>query len=124
FGRLAALRVITCCPSLLADLGETPALTAFVAAHATLRGAAVSRWDEITVHHERGGVFGLLEWLGLPATRETLAALRNLIDPDVPRRLPGPLRPSLWAPATLAALQRAPAISDRQLADFCHPLAA
>lgn len=124
FGRLPALLVLARCPRLLADLALTPALTSFVAAHPGLRGTAAARWNELRAVHERDGIYGVLEWLGLPASRDVLAALRNLIDADVPRRLLEPLRASLWCPATLAALQRATAISDRQLARFCHPLAA
>lgn len=124
FGRLAALRVITAVPELLGELADTPALTSFVAMHATLRGAGAHRWSEIRAIHEHGGVFAVLEWLGLPATRSTLGALRNLISPDVPRRLLEPLRTSLWQPATVSALQRTPVVSDRQLARFCHALAA
>jgi hypothetical protein len=124
FGRLAALRVITAVPELLNELTETPALTSFVAMHATLRGAGAHRWSEMRAIHEHGGLFALLDWLGLPATRATLGALRNLISPDVPRRLLEPLRASLWQPATVRALQRTPVVSDRQLARFCHALAA
>lgn len=124
FGRFAALQVITRCPTLLPDLALTPALTGFLAAHALLRGGTAPRWAELQAVHERGGIHAVLDWLGLPAGRGVLGALRNLVEADVPRRLLAPLRASLWCPATLAALQRAPGISDHQLARFCHPLAA
>lgn len=124
FGRLQALRVIVKCPSLLPDLMETPALVSFLAAHASLRGTDGEHWTEIIAVHERAGVFGLLEWLGLPADRPTLSALRNLIDPDVPLRLLAPLRTSLWNPAATNLLCQAQGVSDRQLAQVCHALAA
>ncbi len=124
FGRLAAVLIAARCPQLLADLDETPALVAFLAAHASLRGTAGPHWDEVAAVHERGGVFGLLEWLGLPASRETLSVLRNLVDPDVPRRLLEPLRALLWKPSATSVLQRASELTDKQLARYCHALAA
>lgn len=124
YGRLQALRTIVKCPDLLPDLVETPALVSFLAAHVALRGTDAERWPEIVAVHERAGVFGVLEWLGLPADRPTLAALRNLIDPDVPHRLLAPLRTSLWNPAAASLLCQAHGISDRDLAQVCHALAA
>ena len=124
YGRLSALLMIARCPALLADLEESPALVAFLAAHAELRGTAGSRWDEMTAVHERNGVSGVLEWLGLPSGRQTLAVLRNLIDPDVPRHLLAPLRSLLWNPTAKAFLENAPDLTDRQLARYCHALAA
>ena len=124
YGRLAALLVVVRCPNLLPLLRETPSLTPFLAAHAPLRGSQVAQWAELAAVHERSGVYGLLEWLGLPASRETLSALGNLIDADIPRRLLEPLRASLWDPATASLLRQAPALSDRQLARYCHSLAA
>jgi hypothetical protein len=124
FGRLEALWVLSRSPEMLAELAETPALTAFVAAHATLRGTEGPRWAELRAVRENGGMFAVLEWLGLPAARETLAALRNVVDPDVPRYLLRPLRRSLWNPAAASALRRKPLASDRELAQFCHALAA
>ena len=73
---------------------------------------------------ERSGVFGVLEWLGLPASRQTLGILRSVVEPDLPRRLLEPLRTVLWEPRTIFALQRLPALTDRHLARFCHALAA
>ena len=124
FGRLGALLIVARCPQLLADLDETPALVSFLAAHASLRGTAGPNWDEVAAVHERGGIFGLLEWLGLPASRETLSILRNVVDPDVPRRLLEPLRTLLWRPSATFVLQRTPELTDKQLARYCHALAA
>jgi len=124
YGRLAALQVITACPALLGDLSIAPALTAFVAAHERLRGTDLPRWGELAAVHERGGLFGVLEWLGLPASRQTVAILQNVLDPDLPQRLLEPLRSVLWEPETVVVLQRSRGLTDRQLARFCHPLAA
>jgi len=124
FARLEALQVAARCPGLLADLAETPALTAFVSAHVELRGTSAPRWSEINAVHERNGVFGVLEWLGLPASRQTLAILRNVVQPNLPRRFLEPLRSMLWEPKALTALQRDPALTDRQLSHYIHALAA
>jgi hypothetical protein len=124
FGRLGALLMGAHCPGLLADLDETPALVSFLAAHDELRGTGELRWDEVAAVHERGGVFAVLEWLGLPASRQTLAILRNLVDPDVPRRLLEPLRALLWRPEATLVLERSTELTDRQLARYCHALAA
>jgi hypothetical protein len=124
FSRMEALQVVARCPALLADLEETAALTALVAAHASLRGTEGACWREIEAVHERSGVFGLLEWLGLPSSHQTLAILRNITSPDVPKRFLEPLRAMLWEPTAIFALQRMPAITDRELARACHALAA
>lgn len=124
FSRLEALLVVAKCPALLPVLQETPALTAFIAGHMSLRGTATARWEEINVVHERSDIFGVLEWLGLPASRQTLAILGNLADPDVPKRFLEPLRTMLWEPRAIFALQRVSGITDRQLARYCHALAA
>lgn len=122
--RMEALQVAARCPALLDELAGTPALTAFLAAHVSLRGTEGACWAEIGAVFERSGVFGLLEWLGLPASRQTLAILRNLADPEVPKRLLEPVRGMLWEPRAIFILQRQTAITDRQLAGFCHALAA
>lgn len=124
YGRLAALQVVAECPSLVPDLAEAPALTAFLAHHERLRGQHAPRWAEIVAVHERGGLFGVLEWLGLPASRQTVAILRNVLDADLPIRLLAPLRTVLWEPETVVELQRTPRLTDRALSKFCHPLAA
>ena len=124
FGRLAALQIISRCPDLLSALADTPALVSFLAAHASLRGTDRPHWEEIAAVHQHGGIFGLLEWLGLPASRQTLTILRNLVDPDVPKRLLEPLRSMLWEPSTISALQNMPEITDQKLARYCHALAA
>jgi hypothetical protein len=105
-------------------LGETPALTAFLAAHTGLRGTEAPRWDEINAVNERSGIFGVLEWLGLPASRQTLATLQAIADPELPGPLLEALRAQLWEPSAIFALQRLPAITRRQLAATCHALAA
>jgi hypothetical protein len=121
---MEALQVIARCPALLPELAETPALTAFLAAHVSLRGTPAPGWEEINAVYERSGIFGVLEWLGLPASRQTLAILRNIEEAELPKRFLEPLRTMLWEPRTIFALQRLPAITDRQLARHCHALAA
>ena len=115
YGRLAALLMVARSPQLLADLDENPALVPFLAAHASLRGMTSSHWAEVAAVHERGGIYAVLEWLGLPASRETFLILHNMIDPDVPRRLLEPLRTLLWRPMACFVLQRTPQLTDRQL---------
>lgn len=124
FARMEALQVVARCPGLLPDLIETPALTTFLAAHVALRGTDGPAWAEINAIHERRGVFGVMEWLGLPASPQTLAILRNVATPDLPKRFLAPLRTHLWEPRSIFALQRMPPITDRLLARFCHALAA
>lgn len=123
-GHMEALQVVARCPALLPVLEDTPALTAFIAAHASLRGSRLPSWEEINALFERSGVYGVLEWLGLPSSRQTLAILRNVAEPNLPKRFLEPLRTLLWEPRTIFALQRTSAITDRQLARFCHALAA
>ena len=125
FNRMEALQVAARCPALLPDLIDTPALTSFLADHVSLRGATAACWTEIVAVHERNGVFGVLEWLGLPASRQTLKILSQLESPDLPKRFLEPLRTQLWEPRTIFALQRVPAITDRHLASYCrHAIAA
>ena len=124
FSRLAALHLITRCPTLLTMLKEVPSLAAFLSAHVSLRGGEEPRWTEIAAVFEREGVFGVLQWLGLPASRQTLAILRNIADPDLPRRLLEPLRAALWEPEAIWALSHAPALTDDRLTEMCHALAA
>lgn len=125
FNRMEALLVAARCPALLDDLKRTPALTGFLAEHMSLRGGQRAAWEEINAVHERGGVFAVLEWLGLPASPQTLRILGNLESPDLPKRFLEPLRCQLWEPQTIFALQRMTAITDQQLADCCrHATAA
>ncbi|MEO5958079.1 MAG: hypothetical protein ABIZ49_06975 [Opitutaceae bacterium] len=124
FTRMEALQTIARCPALLPELSETPALTSYVAAHVSLRGASAPCWSEIAALHERSGIFGVMEWLGLPASPQTLAILHNLVEPDLAKRFLEPLRTLLWEPRSLFVLQRLPAITDRELARTCHALAA
>jgi hypothetical protein len=119
FNRMEALLVAARCTSLLPDLIETPAMTAFLADHVSLRGSANANWAEITAVHDRSGIYGVLEWLGLPASRQTVTILRHLESPDLPKRFLEPLRTQLWEPRTIVALQRMPAITDRHLASYC-----
>ena len=124
FSRMDALQVIARSPALLEMLSETPALTAFLAAHVSLRGTVEACWTEISAVCERSGVFGVLEWLGLPASRQTIVVLGNMAEPDLPKRFLEPLRNLLWEPTALFALQRMPSITDRMLAETVHALAA
>jgi hypothetical protein len=124
FGRLEALLVIGRCPGLLGDLREAPALTPFVASHAVLRGATRPCWEELCAIHERSGIFGILEWLGMPASRQTLSVLRQIGVPDLPKRLLEPIRAILWEPSAIVELRTHPITTDRQLARFCQARAA
>lgn len=123
-GKMEALQVVARCPSLLATLIQTPALTSYLASHVSLRGTSEPCWEEIAAVHERAGVFGLLEWLGLPASRQTLNIFGNMVEPELPKRFLEPLRSLLWEPTAIFALQRMPAITDRGLATTFHALAA
>lgn len=124
FSRLEALQIAARCPALVADLTATPALASFLAAHAGLRGTAGASWNEINAIHERNGIFGVMEWLGLPASPQTLGILRNLSEPDVPKRLLERLRAMLWEPRTIFILQKLGPITDRDLTNHSHALAA
>lgn len=124
YARMEALQVAIHCPGLVAELTEIPALTAFISAHVGLRGTNAPSWGEINAIHERSGLFGLLEWLGLPASRQTLNILRKVVEPDLPKRFLEPLRTLLWEPRSIFAMQRNTEITDRQLANYCHALAA
>lgn len=123
-GRLAALAVLAQCPSLLAVLAELPALTVFLAHHVALRGEARPAWATLNAVHERDGVYGLMEWLGLPASAQSLGILAAVAEPDLSRRLLAPFRAALWEPETLWALQHTPTLTERALLARCHALAA
>ncbi len=122
--RMEALEVAARCPALLVELAETPALASFLSSHVALRGAASPRWAEVNAVWERSGIYGVMEWLGLPASRQTLEILRHVVEPNLPKRFLEPLRSMLWEPRAIFALQRNPAITDRELANYCHALAA
>ena len=124
FSRMAALQVIARCPQLLGELSELAALVPFLNAHRALRGGTETGWAEISAVFEREGIFGVLQWLGLPASRQTLAILQNIADPDLPRRLLEPLRAALWEPEAIWTLSHAPTLTDERLAEACHALAA
>lgn len=124
FARMEALQVAAHCPALVAELTEIPALTSFISSHVGLRGTLIPRWGEINAVHDRSGLFGVLEWLGLPASRQTLNILRKVVEPDLPKRFLEPLRTLLWEPRSIFAMQRNAEITDRQLANYCHALAA
>lgn len=124
FSRMAALHVITRCPEMLGELIDAPALMPFLALHRSLRGGDTPGWSEISAVFEREGIFGVLSWLGLPASRQTLSILAHIKDPDLPRRLLEPLRSALWDPEAIWTLAHAPLLTDEQLAHACHALAA
>lgn len=124
FARMPALLVAARCPELLGELGETPALTIYLAAHVNLRGLESPGWAEINAVHEREGIFGVLQWLGLPASRQTLSILRNVAAPDLPRKLLEPLRTALWEPEAIWSLAHAPVLTDARIEAACHALAA
>lgn len=124
FSRMAALHVLRRCPELLADLTALPALTPFLSVHQSLRGHDEPRWSEISAVFEREGIYGVLQWLGLPASRQTRTILQAIADPDLPRRLLEPLRAALWEPQAIWALTHAVTLTDERLAEACHALAA
>ena len=123
-GRASALAVVAFCPDLVAELLATPALTPFVAEHVRLRGMEAPHWEEIAAVHNRAGVYALLEWLGLPASRQTLTILQKIAEPDLARRLLEPIRAALWEPETIWLLQHVPCLTERALAHHCEPVAA
>lgn len=117
--RLVALQVAARCPDAVGALTDTPALISFVAAQAVDAAATHARWNELNAVHERGGIFAIMEWVGLPASRNTLSILRNLVAPDLPNSLLDPLRSTLWKPEGVFALAQLPTITDRDLTDAC-----
>jgi hypothetical protein len=123
-GRLASLAVWAQCPALLPDLLAHPVLTPFLARHVPLRGGHRPAWNELAAVHEREGLFGVMAWIGLPASPQTLRVLDRVGDPDLPRRLLAPLRANLWDPTSLWALQSYPVLGERELLSCCHALAA
>jgi hypothetical protein len=124
FDRMAALWVLARCPQLFPELQETPVLVAFLASHRWLRGGEFPAWDAAGAIHERDGIFGVLQWLGLPASRQTLGILRQIAEPDLPRRLIEPLRSALWDPEAIWALAHTAELTEARLAATCHARAA
>jgi len=123
-GRASVLAVVAFCPGLVADLLAAPALAPFVAEHTRLRGTEEPRWEEIAAVHARGGVYALLEWLGLPASRQTLTILQKIAEPDLARRLLEPIRAALWEPETIWLLQHVPSLTEQALSHHCQALLA
>ena len=95
FHRLHALAALAYAPALHEDFEATPLLALMVAIHADLRGLAGTQWGELNALCERGSVFGVLEWLGLPSTHACLDKLGS-IDPDLPVRDLSRVREMLW----------------------------
>jgi hypothetical protein len=123
WNRLAALAVLVECPGLLSDLADVPALTMFVAMHVSLRGGSQPCWAEIRALHERMGLYGLCEWLGLPANRRTLEALATVEDATLAKRVLEPLREALWNGFSPERIRQYNT-RDRELAPVRHVLAA
>jgi len=96
FNRVSALFAASHCPALLPELRRTPALTVFLAEQLELRNASEAAWAQLNAVYERAEIWGVLEWLGLPATAHTLSTLGALDSPDLPRRFLEPLRAELW----------------------------
>lgn len=119
-GRAGVLAVVAFCPGLVADLLAAPSLAPFIAEHTRLRGTAEPRWEEIAAVHNRGGVYAVLEWLGLPASRQTLTILQKITEPDLGRRLLEPIRAALWEPETIWLLQHMPTLTERALNHHCQ----
>lgn len=124
FNRLAALAVIKRNPELLEELSQAPALAMFVASHVELRGGDRPAWSEISALYDRGGIFALLEWLGLPATRKALDGLAAISEPDVARRLLSRVREALWSPRAAQMFHSEKPLNDRELSLRCQILAA
>jgi len=108
FNRVSALFAAAHCPTLLPELRRTPALTVFLAEQFELRNTGEATWAQINAVYERAGIWGVLEWLGLPATAHTLHALSELDSPDLPRRFLKPLRLQLWEEEPQAQIARPP----------------
>ena len=124
YGRLEALYVINHCHTLFDALEETPAIISFLAAHENLRGITEPAWREINAIYARNGIFGILEWLGLPASKQTLTILSHLASPDIPRRVLEPLRSHLWEPKVIFDLQDREDISHNEIIEFNDGYAA
>jgi|GEM_PF-315765 len=117
FNRVSALLTAAHCPALLPELRRTPALTVFLAEQFELRDTGEAAWAQLNAVYERADIWGVLEWLGLPATAHTLRALGELDSPDLPRRFIEPLRAQLWQeePQALACCERLVARSSKRM---------
>ncbi len=94
FHRLHALTALAFCPALQEDFETSPILALLAAAHAELRGSA-PEWGEINAVREHGNIYAVMEWLGLPSTKEALEQLQH-IDLDIPLRDLRQVRELLW----------------------------
>jgi hypothetical protein len=119
-GRLGVLAVVAFCPGLVADLLAAPALAPFIAEHTRLRGLKAPHWEEIVAVHNRGGFFALCEWLGLPASRQTVTIMQKIAEPDLARRLLEPIRAALWEPETIWLLLHVSSLTEHTLAHHCQ----
>ena len=94
FHRLHVLTALAYCPTMQSDFEACPALALFAAMHAELRGG-LPDWCELNAVREHSGVFGVLEWLGFPSTRECLDQL-GAIDLSLSVRELVKVREILW----------------------------
>ena len=94
FHRLHALTALALCPALQEDFEDSPILALLAASHADLRGSA-PEWGELNAVREHGNVYSVMEWLGLPSTKEALEQLQQ-IDLDIPLRDLRRVREVLW----------------------------
>lgn len=94
FHRLHALTALALGPALQEDFEEWPVLALLVGAHSELRGCA-PEWCELNALRERGNIFSVLEWLGMPSTSAALEQLGSL-DLDLPVRELRRVREVLW----------------------------
>jgi phage terminase large subunit-like protein len=122
--RMAALSLLVRCPELAAELEQTPALASFLAHHQQLRGGSRPAWGEISAVYERTGIYGLLEWLGLPASKDTLEGLARLVDPEIPKRLLERVREVMWNPIVTAQLIHSEPSTRKEVATQLEVLAA
>lgn len=106
--RIAALQLAARCPELVDALAGVPALVPFVAEQAGSRGPRTPRWSEVNAVFERGGLFAVLEWLGLPASRQTLDVLREVVSPELSVTRLRSLRTMLWQPDSIFSFARLP----------------
>ncbi|GAB5561459.1 MAG: hypothetical protein SynsKO_31060 [Synoicihabitans sp.] len=92
--RLHALTALALCPALHEEFEDCPVLALLAASHAELRGSA-PEWGELNAVGEMGSIYALLEWLGMPSTKEAFEQLQQ-IDLDIPLRDLRRVREILW----------------------------